>query len=203
MSNIAIKGATTGTGTFTIESPATNTDRTLTLPDEAGTVLTSGATSLASTVAQSSVAFHVTAVDIDQAYPDGQPNVVVQFNNTLLDTHNYWDETNHRFTPQVSGWYWFGGAVRFVVGGTAESYVGVQVEKNGTAFSSSSLFSQRQVQGGTTLLSNDMIPLSSGLIYLNGSTDYANVVFRASTACTLSDASNVFSHFSGFLVRQA
>ena len=41
MSNIAIKGATTGTGTFTIESPATNTDRTLTLPDEAGTVLTS------------------------------------------------------------------------------------------------------------------------------------------------------------------
>ena len=42
MSNIAIKGATTGTGVFTIESPATNTDRTLTLPDEAGTVLTSG-----------------------------------------------------------------------------------------------------------------------------------------------------------------
>lgn len=40
MSNIAIKGATTGTGVFTIESPATNTDRTLTLPDEAGTVLT-------------------------------------------------------------------------------------------------------------------------------------------------------------------
>ena len=42
MSNIAIKGADTGTGVFTIESPATNTDRTLTLPDEAGTILTSG-----------------------------------------------------------------------------------------------------------------------------------------------------------------
>ena len=41
MSNIAVKGATTGTGTFTLESPATNTDRTLVLPDEAGTVLTS------------------------------------------------------------------------------------------------------------------------------------------------------------------
>lgn len=40
MSNIAIKGATTGTGVFTLESPATNTDRTLVLPDEAGTVLT-------------------------------------------------------------------------------------------------------------------------------------------------------------------
>jgi hypothetical protein len=41
MSNIAIKGAATGTGVFTLESPATNTDRTLVLPDEAGTVLTS------------------------------------------------------------------------------------------------------------------------------------------------------------------
>ena len=41
MSNIAIKGAATGGGTFTLEAPATSTNRTLTLPDEAGTVLTS------------------------------------------------------------------------------------------------------------------------------------------------------------------
>jgi len=42
MSNIAIKGATTGTGVFTLESPATNTDRTLVLPDEAGTMALQG-----------------------------------------------------------------------------------------------------------------------------------------------------------------
>jgi hypothetical protein len=41
MSKVAIKGSSTGTATFTIESPATNTDRTLVLPDNAGTVLTS------------------------------------------------------------------------------------------------------------------------------------------------------------------
>jgi hypothetical protein len=41
MSKIAIQGAATGTGVFTLASPATNTDRTLTLPDEVGTVLTS------------------------------------------------------------------------------------------------------------------------------------------------------------------
>ena len=40
MSKVAIKGADTGTGVFTLESPATNTDRVLVLPDEAGTVLT-------------------------------------------------------------------------------------------------------------------------------------------------------------------
>jgi len=42
MSKIAVSGNASGTGTFTIASPATNTDRTLSLPDEAGTVLTSG-----------------------------------------------------------------------------------------------------------------------------------------------------------------
>ena len=40
MSKVAIKGADTGTGVFTIESPATNTDRILTLPDEAGALAT-------------------------------------------------------------------------------------------------------------------------------------------------------------------
>lgn len=39
MSKVAIKSNDTGTGTFTIQSPATNTDRTLTLPDSAGTLL--------------------------------------------------------------------------------------------------------------------------------------------------------------------
>jgi hypothetical protein len=45
MSKIAIQGAVTGTGVFTLASPATNTNRTLTLPDEAGTVLVNGTTS--------------------------------------------------------------------------------------------------------------------------------------------------------------
>ena len=40
MSQIKVKGNASGTGVFTIESPATNTDRTLTLPDAAGTIAT-------------------------------------------------------------------------------------------------------------------------------------------------------------------
>jgi hypothetical protein len=44
MSKIAISGASTGTATFTIESPATSTNRTLTLPDETGTIVTTGIT---------------------------------------------------------------------------------------------------------------------------------------------------------------
>jgi len=46
MSKVAIQGNASGTGTFTIAAPNSNTDRTLTLPDEAGTVLTSGGSHL-------------------------------------------------------------------------------------------------------------------------------------------------------------
>jgi hypothetical protein len=40
MSRIAITGNASGTGTLTIAAPNSNTDRTLTLPDEAGTIAT-------------------------------------------------------------------------------------------------------------------------------------------------------------------
>jgi hypothetical protein len=44
MSKVAIQGDALGTGTFTIASPNSNSDRTLTLPDNSGTVLTSATT---------------------------------------------------------------------------------------------------------------------------------------------------------------
>ena len=40
MSKIALSSNPSGSGVFTISSPATNTDRTLVLPDEAGTIIT-------------------------------------------------------------------------------------------------------------------------------------------------------------------
>ena len=42
MSKVVIQGHASGTGDFTIAAPNSDTDRTLTLPDAAGTVLTSG-----------------------------------------------------------------------------------------------------------------------------------------------------------------
>jgi hypothetical protein len=44
MSKLALKGALTGAATFTIEAPATSTNRTLTLPDAAGNVVLDSAT---------------------------------------------------------------------------------------------------------------------------------------------------------------
>jgi hypothetical protein len=46
MSKIALTPNASGTGVFTISSPATNTDRTLTLPDEAGSIVVNTATGI-------------------------------------------------------------------------------------------------------------------------------------------------------------
>ena len=42
MSKVAVKGNASGTGTFTIEAPNSNNNRTLTLPDAAGTIALQG-----------------------------------------------------------------------------------------------------------------------------------------------------------------
>jgi hypothetical protein len=42
MSNITVQGNASGSGIITLESPNTNSNRTVTLPDETGTLLVSG-----------------------------------------------------------------------------------------------------------------------------------------------------------------
>ena len=49
MSKVSISGAQTGTAQFTIQAPATNTNRTLTLPDADGTVVAAETPSVSST----------------------------------------------------------------------------------------------------------------------------------------------------------
>jgi hypothetical protein len=48
MSKIALEGNASGTGTFTVASPNSNTNRTLTLPDNTGTIVTSASSITAS-----------------------------------------------------------------------------------------------------------------------------------------------------------
>jgi hypothetical protein len=51
MSRITLSGNASGTGNFTLASPNSNTDRTLTLPDNTGTVLTTASTVSATQIA--------------------------------------------------------------------------------------------------------------------------------------------------------
>ena len=58
MSKVKIEGNASGTGTLTISAPNTNTDRTLTLPDGAGEILTD-----ASTLSSSNLSGALPAID--------------------------------------------------------------------------------------------------------------------------------------------
>ena len=67
MSKISITPNASGTGVFTISSPATSTDRTLTLPDEAGTIITTAGVP-SSAMPAGSVLQVVQTVDTTQVY---------------------------------------------------------------------------------------------------------------------------------------
>ena len=103
MSNIAIKGAATGTGVFTLESPATNTNRTLVLPDEAGTLVTTASlpnplTSGTAVASTSGTAIDFTGIPswvkritvmLNQVSTNGSSNFIAQLGSGSVTTSGY------------------------------------------------------------------------------------------------------------------
>jgi uncharacterized protein YaiE (UPF0345 family) len=67
MSKIALSGNASGTGTFTIASPNSNSDRTLTLPDNSGTMVTTASTAA---VTQSMLETLVVPIGVGQTWTD-------------------------------------------------------------------------------------------------------------------------------------
>jgi hypothetical protein len=135
MSKVAIQGNASGTGTFTIASPNSNTDRTLTLPDEAGTVLTSG-TDVANF--PSGFANGITGYDqwrLNSSYS--------RTNNQVIDS--YWErndsyhsqigsgmsQSNGIFSfPETGIWLVIGKSLTYSEGGNA-NYIGHKLEVSG------------------------------------------------------------------------
>ena len=83
MSKISITPNPSGTGVFTISSPATNTNRTLTLPDEAGTVLTNSS--------------DIPAANLTGSLPAGMGGKVLQVVQTITKTS--YSTTSSSWTP--------------------------------------------------------------------------------------------------------
>lgn len=67
MSKVSLAGNASGTGIFTIASPNSNTDRTLTLPDSSGTIATTGTAITRSQMPTGSVIQVVQTFDTSQA----------------------------------------------------------------------------------------------------------------------------------------
>ena len=145
-------------------------------------------------VPQRPVAFQVGATDIDQS-GSADTNNLVQWEFVTLDTGSYWDSTNHRYTPQVAGFYLFGGVVRFAT--SPGQYANTKLRKNGATQSSI------QINSGSSsndILGNSSISIPTMMVQMNGSSDYVEVAFASENAPTISDTASAPSVFWGMLV---
>ena len=190
MSKVSIAGDVNGTGVFTIAAPNGNTNRTITLPDEAGTLL-STATPGVPIGGPAFSAYQSAAQTITSS-----TGTKVRFQTKEFDTNACFDATtNYRFTPTVAGYYQVTSSMFFNLGVTALS-TSIQIFKNSSTVKS--------VNTGTTSANGWFTPNITALIYMNGSTDFLEVyIIQYSGAAQNLTASANTTYFQAALVRSA
>lgn len=121
----------------------------------------------------------------------------VAFDTVDFDTASCWDNVNYRFTPNVAGYYEFHTNV-YLRTATAGTYGQTYITKNG---SESIGYSLARYTSGSS--SGYGILTCSGLVYMNGSTDYAEVFALITATTPFFEAGLSYTKFSGALVRAA
>lgn len=185
MSNIAIKGATTGTGTFTIESPATNTDRTLTLPDEAGTIATTNG----------SLVFAAYKSASPQSLSSGTVTKIT-YDAEMVDSDSTF--ASSIFTPNAAGYYQINAGGYAFVSGASITSLDVRLYKNGSLLQLLSLI--RSPSG----IAGDLVGSGGTLVYSDGD-DYFEIYMRVTSSGGTIQASEgqAYNWFNGYFVRAA
>jgi hypothetical protein len=181
---IVLAGSTSGSTTIQATDAVT---QTITLPNNTGTVLTT-----ASTFGGTGPAFSVSSTALVSA-------ANTTFTKVTYDTEDYDTNSNFassRFTPTVAGYYQINATIVFsgIVAVGKRSFVSIY--KNGSRFLDGN--QATQVSGETTYNS------VSGIVYLNGSTDYVEIYGYQDTggAQNIGSSTSTFK-FTGCLVRSA
>jgi hypothetical protein len=182
MSKIALSGNASGTGTLTIAAPNTSTDRTLTLPDATGTILTT-ATAGVPVNGPAFLAFQSAPTSITNA-----TSTKVLFGNEIFDTNSNF--ASSRFTPTIAGYYQINANVT-INAGTGTNIVFIY--KNGADY-----FRGGRVQTTTSPAGMTV----AAVIYMNGSTDYVEI-YAFTNGGTADTEGNTSTNFSAFLARSA
>jgi hypothetical protein len=185
MSKVALSGNASGTGTFTIASPNSNTDRTLTLPDNTGTILTT-ATPGVPVNGPAFASVGSTAISVST----GTYTTFSNFGGSSFDTASAFNTTTGRFTPLVAGYYQINAAVNFQFNGITSVVINALIYKNGNQIAI----------GATSASVGYPVVTVSQIVYLNGSTDYVQVYTYHLASGTVT---NVSATISGFLARSA
>ena len=197
MSKITLAPNASGTGTLTVAAPNTNSDYTLTLPAETGTVLTSASSiptsQLSGTVVGNGPAFRATLSSTQTLATT--VTTKVQLNSEDFDTANCYDTSTYRFTPNVAGYYQVNMNIQIGQSNFTGAIVG-RVYKNG---------SDVRVVETATVSTTSAYPNVAGsfMIYMNGSTDYLELYAYQNSGGNRTIYGTIYSEFSAFLARAA
>ena len=185
MSQVKVSGNASGTGIFEIAAPNSNTNRTLTLPDNTGTLVSTG-----STFAGTGPAF--TAAGSSTQTFGATTWTKIVFQTETYDTNSCYDNaTNYRFTPTVAGYYQMNLSMSANDTGAGGVLLYTAFYKNGVSFTA---LSNRDDNGQPRNMSQSVI------IYCNGSTDYIEVYGYTSGGTFGAGSAR---YFSGAMVRAA
>lgn len=195
MSSITLNGDISGQAI--IQAPSVAGTPTLTLPTVSGTIITTGTTqaNLPANIAGNGPAFLV--------YPSstqaltGATWTVLNMNTKVYDTATCFNTSTYRFTPNVAGYYQVNFSASYASNtGTSTNFV-ISAWKNGTE-------EYARGSGSPIATATSSYYISgSGLIYLNGTTDYIDARVYTASAITLQGTAQASSSFSAFLARGA
>lgn len=125
--------------------------------------------------------------------------VKVNLNTKSFDTNNCFDSaTNYRFTPNVAGYYFVTANMTLSGSGWSNGYTNAYIYKNGSAVLQAN--TQQPTNGNWAGAS------VSGLVYMNGSTDYIEMYVNHAGATTdplACVAGPTWTYMTGFLARAA
>ena len=188
-----LKLNSSGGGSVTLDVPSTASTFTATVPANNGTLVTTGSTAavtqgmLAAGVAGNGPAFSATRTG--QSISTGTFTKIV-FTSETFDTAGAFDPATGRFTPLAAGYYQFDIAFS-----TDQLSGGIfcEVRRNNTRMGVATL--------ATHVAGLGAVSSGSFLVFLNGTTDYAEMIGYQSSGSTVSTFSDTI--FSGFLARAA
>jgi hypothetical protein len=196
MSLVALSGNASGTGTLTIAAPNTNSNFTLTLPTNTGTLI-----STASTFAGTGPAFFATGAATVCA---NTVATLVTNGTETFDTNGCYNNTGstvtlngisapaYSFAPNVAGYYQFTAVV--FINGSASDRPSIYIYKIGSPIIST-------YSAGTALSGGQSYQIT-GLISLNGTSDYVQCYYAQASGSSLTTNSGL-TYFCGSLVRGA
>jgi len=169
VSKISLTPSASGTGTVTLTVPSTSTDRTITLPDNTGTVITTESTeskfpilrlptpSNIGTQSSSSTVFGAKTVQWNTSHSE------------FLDTHSFWNSSTNVYTPTVAGYYMINYALGVGYGASVTDRVLATVSLNDAFGKGAQLWDDGN---NFTIITSH----ANYIYYCNGSTD--NIRFK-------------------------